>query len=323
MGKRPLGCFSFQKVFAMRRCPMLRFAAAAFVLAAPACAAPAPAAKVDRIVAFGDSYADSGNIFRIAGVSPPPMYPKGRFSDGTNFVDTMGSILKVPIANFALGGAVTGPGDSDFRPAGLDVQTAAFLSGRGPLGFPRTTGRFSAGDLVVLSIGGNDARRFEKGFGKAPAPAQVEAAVAAAPAAADRSAANAVRALESLAKAGARNILFLGGDVGRLPEVKGTAVATIGSAFSNRYNREMRKALARMSERGIAARYVDLDALAERVEASPAAFGLAGAGACPQACLRDPALARRYLFHPDKLHFTAAGYAIIGRYAVEQLSRRP
>jgi phospholipase/lecithinase/hemolysin len=190
----------------MRRFSILPVVAAGFALAAPACAAPASPAKVERIVAFGDSYADNGNMFRLAGAVPPPMYPKGRFSDGTNFVDTMGSILKVPIVNFALGGAVTGAGDSDFRPAGLDVQTRAFLSGRGPLGFPRTGGRFAPGDLAVISIGGNDARRYSKSFGKAPGPRQVEAAVAAAPAAADRSVANAAAALDLLAAAGARNV---------------------------------------------------------------------------------------------------------------------
>jgi phospholipase/lecithinase/hemolysin len=304
----------------MRHSLLMPFAVS-FALAAPACAEPAPSPKIERIVAFGDSYADNGNMFRIAGATPPAIYPKGRFSDGTNFVDTMGSILKVPIVNFALGGAVTGPGDSDFRPAGLDVQTRAFLSGRGALGFPRTGGRFAPGDLAVISIGGNDARRYWKSFGTSPRPRQIAAAIAGAPAAADRSVANAASALEALAGAGARNILFLGGDVGRLPEVKGTPAAPIGSAFSARYNQGMRRALARLSERGVTARYVDLDALGDRVEANPPAYGLASTGACPQACLRDPALARRYLFYVDKLHFTAAGYEIVGRYAVEQLSR--
>ncbi|HEU0135304.1 MAG TPA: SGNH/GDSL hydrolase family protein, partial [Allosphingosinicella sp.] len=306
----------------MRHSLLLPFAAA-FALSAPACAEPAPKVgrpKVERIVAFGDSYADNGNIFRLAGAAPPAMYPQGRFSDGTNFVDTMGSVLKVPILNFALGGAVTGPGDSDFRPAGLDVQTRAFLSGRGSLGFPRTAGRFAPGDLVVISIGGNDARRYGKSFGAAPGPKQVRSAIAGAPAAADRSVANTEAALRSLTGAGAANILFLGGDVGRLPEVKGTAAAAIGSAFSARYNRGVRDMLGRLSRSGVAARYVDLDSLGDRVEADPAAYGLSSTGACPQACLRDPALARRYLFYVDRLHFTAAGYAIVGRYALEQLS---
>jgi phospholipase/lecithinase/hemolysin len=300
-------------------------ALAALLLAGPSCAAPAPApspaqpAKFERIVAFGDSFADNGNMFRLAGTVPPPIYPKGRFSDGTNFVDTMGDLLRVPVMNFALGGAVTGAGDSDFRPAGLDPQVRAFLDGGGPLGFPRTTGRLGAGDLVVFSIGGNDARAYRRRFGASPGEAQAAAAIAAAPAAAEASVANATRALDSLVAAGARHILFLGGDVGRLPEAKGTAMAPIGSAFSRRYNKGMRAALDRLKSKGVRAHYLDMDAIAARIEANPKAFGLVSAGACPRACLTDRRLAARYLFHMDRLHLSQAGYTILGRYAVEQL----
>jgi phospholipase/lecithinase/hemolysin len=299
--------------------PLMVLAMAAAATSA-ACAPAAPdkpagPPKIARIVAFGDSYADDGNIFELFGATPPLLYPRGRFSDGTNFVDTMGELLRVPIANYALGGAVTGEG-RDNRPAGFDPQTRAFLAGGGPAAFPRSSGRFAPSDLVVVSIGGNDARRYEKSFGTAPGARQIKAAIAAAPAAADRSVANATRGLRALVGAGARNILFLGGDVGRIPEVKGTPLAPIGSAFSARYNQGMRAELARLS-----ARYLDLDRLGDRVEADPAAFGLASAGACPRACLTDSAMAKRYLFYVDKLHFTSAGFAIIGREAVAQLSR--
>ena len=299
----------------------LAAAAAAFLGLSASCGAstPEPPRKVERIVAFGDSFADDGNIFRLVGTRPPPLYPKGRFSDGTNFVDTMSALLGAPVVNFALGGAVTGEGDRDFRPAGLDLQTRAFLAGGGTLGFPKTGGRFAAGDLVVLSIGGNDARAYGKRFGLAPGERQLAVAIREAPAAADRSAANTERALLSLVGAGARNILFLGGDVGRLPEVRGRPAAKAGSAFSARYNERVRAALARLSAGGqVIARYVDMDALARRVEADPAAFGLASAGACPQACVRDPKLAARYLFYVDKVHLTQAGFAILGRHAVER-----
>jgi phospholipase/lecithinase/hemolysin len=308
---------------------MLRiFAAAALGLAA-ACgatapadrAAPAPAPKFERIVAFGDSYVDNGNIFRAFGVKPPALYPKGRFSDGLNYVDVMGSALRVPVVNFGLGGAVAGSGRGN-DPAGFETEWKAFVAGGGPAAFPRVSGRFGARDLVVVSIGGNDARAFEKSFGAAPTEAQVAAAIAAAPAAADASVAAASRGLDALAAAGARTNSFLGGDVGRLPEAKGRPLARIGSAFSARYNQGMKAALARLATRGVAVHYLDLDALADRVEANPAAFGLASAGACPQACLGNPALARRYLFYVDRIHPTEAGYRIVARAALSQLAAK-
>src|SRR5713226_7198341 len=60
------------------------------------------------IQAFGDSYADIGNAFRLAGVPNPAAYPTGRFSGGTNFIDTTSALLGIPQANFAIGGATSG-----------------------------------------------------------------------------------------------------------------------------------------------------------------------------------------------------------------------
>jgi phospholipase/lecithinase/hemolysin len=234
----------------------------------------------------------------------------------------MSALLGVRIENFALGGAVTGPGRNN-RPAGFDQQYRAFLAGGGPAYYPRVSGRFSTSDLVVVSIGGNDARAYGKSFGLSPSPARIASAIAAAPAAADRSAANAAAGLDALVGAGARNILFLGGDVGRLPEVRGSAVAPIGTAFSNSYNARLKASLAKLAARGVTVHYLDLDRLADRVEADPGAFGLISAGACPSACLANPSLADKYLFYVDKLHLSSAGFAIVGREAVAQLQGRP
>ena len=45
-------------------------------------AAPASAQQIDRIVTFGDSYADDGNFFQILGINPATttIYTSGRFS---------------------------------------------------------------------------------------------------------------------------------------------------------------------------------------------------------------------------------------------------
>jgi phospholipase/lecithinase/hemolysin len=296
--------------------------AAAFLSVGCTAAAPAPTSQFDRIVAFGDSYADDGNIFELFGSAPPALYPRGRFSNGTNFVDTMSEILHVPIANFALGGAVSGEGRNN-RPAGFRQQYEAFLAGGGPAYYPRVTGRFSPRDLVVVSIGGNDARAYEKRLGRSPSKAAVASAIASAPAAAARSVASTSAGLDALVRGGARNITFLGGNVGRLPEVKGSVIAPIGSAFSNSFNSGIRASLAKLEQRGVTVSYLDLDALADKVEANPSAYGLVSAGACPAACLANPALADKYLFYVDRLHLSAAGFAIIGRQAVAQARAGP
>jgi phospholipase/lecithinase/hemolysin len=289
--------------------------AAACNAAAPTEAPSADRPVVERIVAFGDSYADDGNVFELHGARPPADYPQGRFSTGTNFVDAMGQELGVPIVNFALGGAVTGEGRG-LSPPGLTPQVRAFLSGGGGPAFPHVSGRFEAGDLVVITIGGNDARAFERRFGGAPSRAAAARGIAAAPAAADDSVANVAADLDRIAAAGARQVVLIGGDVGRLPEVKGTPVAPIGSAFSARYNQGVQALLPRYRARGVNVRWLDLDRIADAVEADPAAFGLVSAEACPEACTGNPELAARYLFHADGVHLTEAGYRIVGRAAV-------
>ena len=70
------------------------------------------------IRAFGDSYADTGNALAIAaqqfGVNSANYkffvgrYPTGRLSGGTNYVDTVSSLLSLPVTNYAIGGATTG-----------------------------------------------------------------------------------------------------------------------------------------------------------------------------------------------------------------------
>ena len=289
-------------------------------------AAPASAQRVGRIVAFGDSYADTGNFFALTGIPRPAVYANGRFSNGTNFVDTMSQILGVRDDNFAIGGAFTGPGNSGFfnisGPGlpGLPTEIQSFLAGGGPAAFPRVTGTFAPSDLVVVSIGGNDGRFYEMKNGPAPSSATIAAAIAGAPAAANISVGEATAGLNSLVNAGARNITFLAGDVGRLPEVTGSPIAPIGTAFASSFNTGIQSSLAGFASRGVIVNYLDLNRIGDVVAANLSAFGLQSAGACPIACVTtNPELLDKYLFYVDKLHLTSAGFAIIGRYAVRQL----
>ncbi|PVU99044.1 hypothetical protein BB559_001050 [Furculomyces boomerangus] len=62
--------------------------------------------SVERIVVFGDSNVDGGNIFLLSGKSfPSPPYWKGRFTNGHTWVESMAQVLGISIDNYAYGGA--------------------------------------------------------------------------------------------------------------------------------------------------------------------------------------------------------------------------
>lgn len=290
-------------------------------LAAFAAATPASAQRVDRIVAFGDSYADDGNLFELLGIPRPAVYPNGRFSNGTNFVDTMSQILAVPVDNFAIGGAFTGNGNINGPGIpGFVTEYQSFLAGGGPAAFPRVSGTFDANDLVVVSIGGNDARAYERSLGLSPSAAQIAGLIAGVPAQAATRVTEASAGLTALVNAGARNITFLAGDVGRLPEVAGLPVAAVGTAYATAFNNGMQAPLAALANQGVIVNYLDLNRIGDVVSANLSKFGLISAGACPIACVTtDPSLLDKYLFYVDQVHLTSAGFAIVGRYAVSQL----
>ena len=283
--------------------------------------APASAQRVDRIVAFGDSYADDGNLFELLGIPRPAVYPNGRFSDKTNFVDTMGALLGVPIDNFAIGGAFTNNGNINGPGIpGFTTEYQSFLAGGGPAAFPRVTGKFAPQDLLVLSIGGNDARAYEKSLGINPTAAQLSGLIAGAPAQASARVGEATTGINALVGAGARNITFLAGDVGRLPEVSGLAIAQVGSAYAAAFNSGIQQSLSTIASKGVIVNYLDLNRIGDRVQNNLAAFGMQSAGACPTACVTtNPELLSRYLFYVDQVHLTSAGFEIVGRYAVRQL----
>jgi uncharacterized protein YhjY with autotransporter beta-barrel domain/phospholipase/lecithinase/hemolysin len=291
------------------------------VAAAAFTAAPASAQTVDRIIAFGDSYADDGNFFELTGIPRPAVYPNGRFSNSTNFVDTMAQLLGVPVDNFAIGGAFTGNGNINGPGIpGFVTEYQSFLAGGGPAAFPRVSGHFGPTDLAVISIGGNDARAYERSLGLAPTTAQINGLLAGVPAQAAARVAEATTGLNALIGAGARNVTVLAGDVGRLPEVTGLPVAQVGTAYASAFNTGFQASLATAASQGVIVNYLDLNRIGDVVSTNLNAFGLISAGACPVACVTtDPTLLDKYLFYVDNVHLTAKGFEIVGRYAVRQL----
>ena len=270
-------------------------------------AVPAGAQNIDRIVAFGDSYADQDNALQLGLIPAPllPLYPTGRFTGGTNYVDTLSELLDAPVVNFAIGGARANP---DFL-----FEVSSFAAGGGGVAFPTVTPSFEEGDLLTVSIGGNDARA----FGSTPG-----ATVAGAPAAAAPAIAATTLGLDTLVAAGAPTISFLAGDTGQLPEVAANpTAAALRTAFSTAFNTGVQDVLAGYAADGVMVHYLDLTLLLEQVQADPGAYGLT-AITCP--AFPDPTClinaGQGFLFYGDLLHPTSQGSAIIAHYIATQLA---
>ena len=283
-------------------------------------AAPANAQRIERVVAFGDSYADDGNLWQLLGVPPASIYPTGRFSGGTNYIDTLGQLLFVPVDNFAIGGALTSNSNTVAGPGvlGFPTEYSSFLAGGGPAAFPRVSGTFGPNDLLAISIGGNDARQYQSGDVAFGIPAGT---LAGAPAAATAAAANATAGLNLLVGAGAQNISFLAGNTANLPEIAANAPArAIRDAFSTTFNTAMQSTLAGYAANGVMVHYLDLTIIGNNVIANPGAYGFTSAGACNlgAGCVANPA-ADNFLFYVDGIHLSSAGFRIVARYVAAQL----
>ena len=142
--------------------------AAGALLAATALtfAAPASAQRVDRIVAFGDSYADDGNFFAAgrastaatSALSDRPLFGRHQLYRHA------GATARRADRQFRHRRRADQQSQHQHRPvARLPDRIYIFLAGGGPAAFPRVSGTFDANDLLAVSIGGNDARIYQTG----------------------------------------------------------------------------------------------------------------------------------------------------------------
>lgn len=128
---------------------------------------PAAATDIDRIIFFGDSLSDTGNVWFATGGFPPPPYFQGTSGAGPDrtggqWSDYLGpswptvfaarfGLLATPSVvggnNYAWGGARTGVNLDSTGAPWLDQQVGLYQLGGGTP---------SAGTIVSIMIGGND-----------------------------------------------------------------------------------------------------------------------------------------------------------------------
>jgi outer membrane lipase/esterase len=285
------------------------------------CSTMAFAQTAGRVVVFGDSLSDPGNL----GPNGPPAPPYGtgpngryRFSSGLNYADIMFGAFNSPFINgridgnvdLAFGGART---DTLLNPTGgpttpsIPFQVGAFLG---------SGGTFGPNDLVVAWGGANNLFQYvgpltQAGLG-----------------------ANSIAAADSMSNNVLRPILAAGGrtllvpnlpDFGALPAYNGsTATAQAGTFASTAYNQQLASNAATLAAANPQANIVQADVAAafRVVVQNPAAFGITNATQSCSTGVSVCATPSTFLFW-DTVHPTQAGYQLLANYFSLLLNTAP
>jgi len=290
-------------------------AVAALALAACAFAGSASAQSYNRLVVFGDSLSDNGNLYLASGGTTPasPPYYQGRFSSGPvwtellgfNAVNFNGSVSGS--INYAFGGARTDA--STTPPPGMLAQLGAY-SGRG--------GTFGSGDLVTVLGGANDIFQTLALAGASSAPLAYMNTVT------NTASTNVNTLVNSVAGAGAGTIL-----VANLPKLSltpqfrspaGLPAAGLADAAAGNFNSTLAtKLTATAAARpGTNIILMDLFRVGDTIAANPGQFGLTNV---TDACFNGITVCANpnSYFYFDGVHPTATGHQLIARLAVDYL----
>ena len=296
---------------------LLRGAAlAALTLAAVSTAGAAGAQSYNRLVVFGDSLSDNGNLFAATGGTNPtsPPYFQGRFSNGPVFTELLGFnagryTAGAPVTgsvNYAFGGART---DSQASPPGMRNQLLAY-TGAG--------GKFGAGDLVSILGGANN---IFQGIPAAGASANPQGSISTV---ALGAATDMKFIVNSVASAGAGTILVTNlPRLGTTPQFnKGPGLPAspladyAGTTFNSALLTGMMATAAAQPNTNII--LMDLYKISDTLSGSPERFGLTNA---KDACFTGTTACSTpdtYLYW-DGVHPTAAGHKLIARLANDYL----
>ena len=291
---------------------LLRGAAlAALTLAAVSTANAAGAQSYNRLVVFGDSLSDNGNLYLATGGSTPtsPPYFQGRFSSGPVFTERLGfnaTNFMGPVTgsiNYAFGGART---DTQASPPGMRVQLAQYQS-RG--------GKFAAGDLVSILGGANNIFQGLPAAGVSPTP-QASIAPVSLAAAADI---NAI--VGAVAQAGAGTILVTNlPKLSLTPQFRGQPVAPLADYAVTTFNGALLTGLTvtAAAQPNTNIIVMDLFKIGDVIAGNPSAFGVSNV---TQACFNGVTVCSNPndYFYFDGVHPTATGHAVIARLANDYL----
>jgi outer membrane lipase/esterase len=277
----------------------------AIALGAALLATGASAQTYGRLVVFGDSLSDNGNLFRASGGTQPQSPPYAqRFSNGPVFTELLGFPnlqffgATTGNVNNAFGGART---DIQANPPSLQVQLNAYLA-RG--------GRFGPDDLVTVYGGANDIFQAVQPASASPNPSGFLGGVS-------TTAANNVAALAGrIAGGGAGTVaVFNLPNLGTTPQFAGGPAAQLvdvfGSAtFNTRLSSQV--AAAAQANTGTNFIFVDVERANAAVRTNPGAFGFSNITTpCLNPATGAVCSAPDTFLYFDTVHPTAAGHRFL------------
>ncbi|HEX7814696.1 autotransporter outer membrane beta-barrel domain-containing protein [Dyella sp.] len=307
--------------------PRTRYIAGA-ITAALLFSSAASAGQFDKVVIFGDSLSDAGNISLA---TAPQVQPPLRFTTnpGVTASEILAANLGMPVqpsllggTDFAFGGAGLNNNSSPGPIPTLPQQLQMYLGATGGKADPRTLYQMwgGANDIFYLTATSTDPNVLAAGTAAA---AQKE-----------------VQLLGQLQAAGAKYVVVYNlPDIGKTPEsiAGGAAAQAGGTQLALAFNGVLNAGISQLSANGLNVIPVNTFGLLNEVIANPGAYGFTnvtqpacGAGASSVQC--GPAGSglpytyaagtnQTYLF-ADGVHPTTAAHALLGQY-VTSIIRAP
>lgn len=289
--------------------------AALTVAAFGAIAGAASAQSYNRLVVFGDSLSDNGNLYAVTGGTTPtsPPYFQGRFSNGPTFVELLGFNL----GRFTAGSPVTGSIDYAFGGARTDTQASPPGMRNQLLAYTGASGVFGANDLVSVLGGANNLFQAFPAASVSTNPQGVMSA-AAASAAADMN-----FIVNDIAGRGAGTILVTNlPRLGVTPQFSGLGpnAAALADFAGQSFNGSLFAAMAAVaaSKPNTNIIYFDLYKVSDALIANPGRFGLSNVTA---SCFNGVTVCSSpdSFLYWDGVHPTAAGHRLLAALANDYL----
>ena len=282
-------------------------------------AGAASAQSYNRLVVFGDSLSDNGNLYRSTFNTQPtsPPYFQGRFSNGPAFTELLGftagvSAAGAPVSgsiNYAYGGSRTD--NTVAFPPGMRQQLTTYTT---------AGGTFGSRDLVSVLGGANNIFQSLTVFSVLPPTSQLNPTGFIDPTI-NAAVADMNFIVNDIAARGAGTILVTNlPRLGTTPQFGPTPLAALADYAGDQFNSRLQSALLTLAPTRPGTNIIlfDLAKVSNTLAANPGRFGLTNASSSCLVGATVCATPDSYLFW-DGVHPTAAGHRLIAALSSDYL----